>query len=135
MPETRKMTWLVTGGAGFFGLHMCQLIAQRNQKVISYDIERVPKHEKPEGLVEITADIRDQPKLRNALKGVDYVVHSAASFALSNPAEINAVNAEGTKVVLNACVEANVKRFVYISSTAVYGMPKHHPLSLDLILS
>lgn len=123
-----KALWLVTGGAGFLGLHVCNNLLKKNQRVISYDIEKVPPHEKPEGLLEITADIRDGAKLRQALEGVDYVVHAAAALALASPEEINAVNAEGTRLVLEAARDQKVKRVVHIGTTAVYGMPKYHPI-------
>lgn len=129
--EKKNFTWLITGGAGFLGLHVCNFLAERGENVISYDIDTAPKHEKPEGLIEITADIRDTTELKKALKGVDYVVHCAAALALAKPEVINSVNAEGTKTVLDASVEAGVKRFIYISSTAMYGMPKYHPIYED----
>lgn len=123
--------WLVTGGAGFLGCHVCNYLAKRGQKVISYDIARVPEDEKPDGLVEVTADIRDERKLQKALEGVGYVVHCAAALSLAKPDEINSVNAEGAKKVLDNSVKAGVKRFIYIGTTAVYGMPKYHPIFED----
>lgn len=130
-PEERSFSWLVTGGTGFLGLHLCNFLVKKNQKVISYDIAQAPEDEKPDGLVEIAADIRNKEELKKALQGVDYVVHCAAALALAKPEKINAVNAEGTKIVLDCCVEAGIKRFVYISSTAIYGMPKYHPIYED----
>lgn len=129
--KTDKFTWLVTGGAGFLGLHLCNYLTANNQKVISYDIATVPAHEKPEGLIEITADIRDKEGLMRALRGVDYVVHCAAALALAKPEEINSVDAEGTKNVVESCVESGVKRIVYVGTTAVYGMPMFHPIYED----
>lgn len=131
MNETNKSkasTWLITGGAGFLGLHLCNYLAKKNQKVVSYDIASIPANEKPEGLLEITADIRDKDKLKKALKGADYVVHCAAALALAKPKEIDSVDAEGTRIVVESCIEAGIKRFVYIGTTAVYGMPKSHPI-------
>lgn len=121
-------TWLITGGAGFLGLHVCDFLTKKNQKVISYDTARVPENEKPEGLVEVTADIRDKTVLKKALNGIDYVVHCAAALALAAPEEINSVNAEGARIVRDCCIEAGIKRFIYIGTTAVYGMPKYHPI-------
>jgi len=126
--------WLITGGAGFLGLHICNNLAKKRQKVISYDIAKMPECERPEGLIEIVADITDKHILKKALRDVDYVVHSAAALALAKPEVIDTINAEGTKIVLDACIEAGVKRFIYISSTAVYGMPKYHPIFEDAAL-
>ena len=126
--------WLITGGAGFLGLHICNNLVKKKQKVISYDIAEMPECEKPEGLIEIVADIRDKHILKKALGNVDYVVHCAAALALAKPEVIDSINAEGTKIVLDTCIEVGVKRFVYISSTAVYGMPKYHPVLEDAAL-
>ncbi len=123
--------WLVTGGSGFLGIHLCRGLNARGLSVVSYDTQSFPPHEKPAGVTEIIGDIRDRAKLLNHLKGVDVVVHSAAALALASPEEINSVNAEGTRQVLECCVTAGVKRFVYIGTTAVYGMPKFHPIYED----
>ena len=120
--------WLVTGGAGFFGVHMCRGLIQRNEHVISYDAAVFPPEEHIEGLTTIVGDIRDTDKLRTQLKGVDFVIHAAAALSLADPSEIQSVNAEGTRLVLEAAASAGVKRVVYIGTTAVYGMPKVHPL-------
>lgn len=124
-------TWLVTGGAGFFGAHMCKNLIERGQKVISYDIEPFLEYEKPAGIIEVAGDIRDTDKLFQAMQGVDYVVHAAAALALADPAEIDAVNAEGTRLVIETAARAGVKRIVHIGTCAVYGMPKVHPLYED----
>ena len=126
-----SFTWLITGGAGFLGIHVCKYLIQKNQKVISYDIAQIPAQEKPSQLLEVTADIRNNDELKKIIKGVDYVVHCAGALALATPEEIDSVNVKGTKNVLDVCVDYGVKRFVYISSTAVYGMPKYHPIYED----
>ena len=118
-----SFTWLVTGGAGFLGIHVCKYLIKKNQKVISNDIDQIPAQEKPSELLELTADIRNNDELKKVIKGVDYVVHCAGALALATPEEIDSVNVKGTKNVLDVCVDYGVKRFVYISSTAVYGMP------------
>ena len=124
----QRYKWLITGGAGFLGVHLCNHLIRKNQEVISYDIAKMPIQEKPDGLVEITADIRNKEELKKALKGVNYVVHCAGALALAKPEEINSVNVEGTKIVVDTCVELGINRFIYTSSTAVYGMPKYHPI-------
>jgi nucleoside-diphosphate-sugar epimerase len=126
----QRETWLVTGGAGFLGIHMCRALVERGCDVISYDIATIPPAENLD-VREIVGDIRDSAKLDEALQGVDRVVHAAAALALVAPEEIAAVNAEGTRNVLEACERAGVQRLVYVSTTAVYGMPKHHPISED----
>ena len=131
MSELDSHKWLVTGGAGFFGIHMCAGLVARGQQVVSYDIATIPPHEKPAGVEEVVGDIRDTEKLLRHLKGVHYVVHSAAALALAPLEEINSVNAEGTRQALECCAKAGVKRLIFIGSTAIYGMPKTHPIYED----
>jgi nucleoside-diphosphate-sugar epimerase len=123
--------WLVTGGAGFLGVHVCRGLLQRGQKVASYDITPFPAEEMLEHLVTVVGDIRDVKKLDRALRGVDFVVHAAAALAFADPAEVASVNAEGNKHVLEAAARAGVRRVIYIGTTAVYGMPKFHPIFED----
>lgn len=123
-----KYKWLVTGGAGFFGVHMCRGLIEKGQEVISYDIAPFPKEEQVDGVIEVIGDIRDTERLKEHLNGVDFVIHAAAALSLAPPEEINSVNAEGSRLVLEACAQSGVKRAVYIGTTAVYGMPKVHPL-------
>src|SRR3989442_8224118 len=130
-PEQLSSNWMVIGGAGFFGIHMCAFLAKCGYRVISYDIASFPPHERPEGVEEVVGDIRDTGKLRESLHGVQYVIHAAAALTLSNPAEIEAVNAEGTRLVLTCCADVGVKRLVYIGTTAAYGMPRYHPICED----
>jgi nucleoside-diphosphate-sugar epimerase len=121
-------SWLVTGGAGFLGVHICRVLCDRGEAVKAYDLQPLPPEEGLEGVEQIVGDIRDAAALRRALAGVDFVIHSAAALALEDPAEIAAVNAEGTRGVLEACRDAGVGRFVHVSTTAVYGMPRFHPI-------
>lgn len=107
---------------------MCRYLIERGETVIAYDIETFLEYEKPVGVIEVKGDIRDRATLDKAMEGVTYVVHAAAALALADPAEINAVNAEGTRLVLEAAARAGVKRVVHIGTCAIYGMPKEHPL-------
>lgn len=126
--NTRKPKWLVTGGAGFFGIHMCRHLLSLDQEVISYDRQTIPDEENLPEVTQIKADILDEKTLLAALQGVDYVIHAAAELALAPVKTINDVNAEGTQLVLEQCIKAQVKRVIYIGSTAIYGMPKTHPV-------
>jgi nucleoside-diphosphate-sugar epimerase len=120
--------WLVTGGAGFLGIHVCRSLLEAGAAVTSYDIAGIPASEQIAGAREIVADIRDRARLDDAMGGCDYVVHCAAALALADPAVIDSVNAEGTRIVLEAAAAAGVRRVVYIGSTAIYGMPRYHPI-------
>ena len=123
--------WLLTGGAGFLGLHMCRALTEKGETVVSYDIVPIPPDEKVPGVTEFLGDIRDTAKLRSAMNGVDYVVHAAAALGHGSAEEIVAVNGDGTRLVLECCAASGVKRLVYMSSAAVYGVPKFNPIYED----
>jgi nucleoside-diphosphate-sugar epimerase len=126
-----QFRWLISGGSGFLGVHLCRSLRARGQEVTAYDIADFPADEKIDGVGVVAGDVRDGAALERALTGVDYVVHAAAALALAAPEEIASVNAEGTKTVLEAAARAGVKRVVYIGTTAVYGMPRFHPIGED----
>jgi nucleoside-diphosphate-sugar epimerase len=65
------------------------------------------------------------------MQGIDIVVHTAAALPLYSPKDIYTTDVVGTRNLLQAAKDAGVKRFVHISSTAVYGIPDHHPLYED----
>jgi nucleoside-diphosphate-sugar epimerase len=124
----RRFRWLVTGGSGFLGIHLCRSLVERHQDVIAFDIAPFPTAEKVEGIRFVRADIRDANALTRELSGVDFVVHAAAALALAPPVEIDQVNAEGTRILLEASRRAAVKRVLYVGTTAVYGKQRYHPI-------
>ncbi len=74
-------------------------------------------------------DVRDEEFMLNACKDVDVVIHAAASLPIQASAEkIKSVNLEGTRITLEAAHERGVKKYIQISSTAVYGVPRFHPI-------
>ena len=79
----------------------------------------------------IEGDIREPEVARTAVDGVDVVVHCAAALPLYSPEEIRSTDVDGTRVLLEATRRAGIRRFVFISSTAVYGVPDHHPILED----
>jgi nucleoside-diphosphate-sugar epimerase len=123
--------WLVTGGAGFLGVHLCRGLIERGQQVTAFDRADFPDDEKVPGVNVIKGDLRDAEHLANSCKGIRYVVHAAAALALESPDEIRSINAEGTRIVLAAAAWAGVRRVVYVGTTAVYGMPRFHPIAED----
>ena len=76
----------------------------------------------------VRGDIRDPRAVDEAMAGVDLVVHTAAALPLYSPDDIYTTDVDGTRVVLEAALRHGVQRAVHISSTAVYGIPDHHPL-------
>jgi nucleoside-diphosphate-sugar epimerase len=131
MTTYTRFRWLVTGGAGFLGVHMCRGLADRGQDVVAYDISPFPSADETAGIRSVKGDIRDNRELARHLGNVDFVVHAAAALALAPKEEINQVNAEGTRIVIEECAKAKVKRLVYVGTTAVYGTPRYQPIKED----
>ena len=81
---------------------------------------------------ELRGDVRDPSAAARLVDGADVLVHAAAALPIQASREaIHSVNVDGTAVTFAAALEAGVGRAVLISSTAVYGIPKHHPLRED----
>lgn len=118
------MRILITGGAGFLGLHLALYLSKKKQEVTLVDISDFDKKEYPKNCHFVKADIRDFIPT----KGMDVVIHAAAALPLWKKEEIFDINVNGTKNVLEASLKNNVKHFIYISSTAVYGVSKKHPV-------
>ncbi len=118
----------VTGGCGFLGYHICNQLADKYEQIIVIDIDDFNPAEYPKNAIYKKVDIRDLPKLEEALKNVDYVIHGAAALPLWKKKDIYSVNVAGTKNVLETAKKYSIKRVVYVSSTAVYGVPEKHPL-------
>ena len=125
------MKVLITGGAGFLGLHLAKYFNKQNWRVSILDIEIPDKAEYPDKITFIKGDIRDNKLLEKVTKNMDVIVHAAAALPLWKAKEIYDININGTENVLKAALSNKVKRVVYISSTAVYGVPKKHPIFED----
>ncbi|QPC82807.1 NAD-dependent epimerase/dehydratase family protein [Phototrophicus methaneseepsis] len=119
--------YLITGGAGFLGINMVRYLLEREHDVVSLDIAPFDYPEK-EQITEIVGDIRDRAAVDRAMEGVDVVIHTAAALPLYKPEDIYSTDIDGTRNVIDSAFEHGVQRFVHISSTAVYGIPDHHPL-------
>lgn len=123
----RPATILVTGGAGFLGINLIRSLLARGHRVRSWDIAPFTY---PEGdrIEVVQGDIRDQSLHERAFADMDVVVHCAAALPLAPPDEIHSTNVDGTRALLDSAEQKGIGRFVHISSTAVYGIPDHHPL-------
>ncbi len=121
---------LLTGGAGFLGINLARYLLAQDHDIVSLDIEAFAYPER-DRINEITGDIRDRPLVDRALDGVDCVVHCAAALPLYSPEEIFSTDIDGTRNVIDSARRSGVQRFIHISSTAVYGIPDHHPLYED----
>lgn len=122
--------FLITGGAGFMGINLVRHLLAQGHAVRSYDIAPFSYPESDRVSV-LQGDIRDTALHDRAFDGVDVVVHCAAALPLADPAEIKSTNVDGTRLMLQAARDRGIARFIHVSSTAVYGIPDHHPLVED----
>ena len=122
--------YLITGGAGFLGINLARFLLARGHDVASLDIAPFDYPERDR--VDIhTGDIRDGDAVARAVEGANVVVHTAAALPLYKKKDILTTDIDGTRNVLEAAFQARAERFIHISSTAVYGIPDHHPLLED----
>jgi nucleoside-diphosphate-sugar epimerase len=119
--------FLITGGAGFLGINLTRYLLARGHEVVTLDLADFTYPERSR-ITEIKGDIRDLPTVKRATQGVDIVVHTAAALPLYTPQDIYTTDIDGSRNVLQAAYEEGVERMIHISSTAVYGIPDHHPL-------
>jgi nucleoside-diphosphate-sugar epimerase len=127
MPVSQSTSYLITGGAGFLGINLIRYLLARGHAVTSLDLADFDYPERDRVRV-VTGDIRDRVTVERALEGAHIVVHGAAALPLYPPAEIYSTDIDGTRTVIEAAYTRGVERFVHVSSTAVYGIPDHHPL-------
>ena len=128
IPKTKI---LVTGGAGFIGSNLCENLIQSGFQVTCLDNFSTGKMENLESLLGhpafqlITGDIREMDTCREAVEGVDYVLHEAAlgsvPRSIADPVTTNDVNVGGFLNMLVAARDAKVKRFIYAASSSTYG--------------
>jgi nucleoside-diphosphate-sugar epimerase len=122
-------SYLITGGAGFLGINLTRYLLAKGEHVTVLDIAALEDDDVRSQVRAIQGDIRKGSDLQTALDGVDIVVHTAAALPLYKPADIYSTEVEGTRNVLQHAQQHGVERVVHISSTAVYGIPDHHPVS------
>jgi len=126
------MRWAISGGAGFLGLHLARRLLADGDDVRTLDLAPLDDEELERGVEELRGDVRDQAAAARLVDGAEVLVHAAAALPIQASREtIHSVNVEGAAVTLTAALEAGVRRAILISSTAVYGIPKHHPLRED----
>jgi len=121
------MKILVTGGSGFLGINLIRHLLKNDHKIVSLDIADFDYSEK-NTITEIKGDVRERDAVKKALADVDYVVHTAMALPLYEPDEILTTGIDGTRILLEESFNKKIERFIHISSTAVYGIPDHHPL-------
>ena len=126
------MRWAITGGAGFLGLHLARRLLASGHEVRTLDLAPLDDAELERNVEELRGDVRDLSAAARLVQGADVLVHAAAALPIQASREsIRTVNVGGTGVAFAAAADAGVGRAVLISSTAVYGVPKHHPIAED----
>jgi len=121
--------YLVTGGAGFLGINLVRYLLARGETVTSLDIAPFEYADCRDRVRVVEGDVRDPDAVRRAVAGTEVVVHCAAALPLYRRQDIFSTDVDGTRLVLEAARDAGLRRVVHISSTAVYGIPDHHPLT------
>jgi len=131
MIKENNNTILITGGAGFIGSNLCDYFLGKGYKIVCLDNFATGHQHNIESLMTnknfrlIVGDIRHIEDCRNAVQGVDYVLHQAAlgsvPRSINDPVTTNEVNVTGFLNMLTVSKEANVKRFVYAASSSTYG--------------
>jgi len=126
---------LVTGGAGFIGSHLVDELVKRGFDVVVLDDFSIGSVENLSGCIEkihlVQGDIRDKATVEDSLRCVDLVFHLAAiasvPYSVEHPEVTNEINVNGTTNLLEAS-SSSVDKFVYVSTSAVYGDPEYLPI-------
>jgi UDP-glucose 4-epimerase len=127
----RPMKALVTGGAGFIGSHIAEGLCRKGAKVVVLDnlslgdMKNLEWRKSGDDLEFVQGDISDERLARQLVQGCDWVFHEAAlpsvPLSVAKPIESNRDNLDGGLLLLVAARDAGVKRFMFASSSAIYG--------------
>ncbi len=131
------MKTLVTGGAGFIGSHLSELLIAKGHEVLAVDNLTSGRLENLKGVVShprfkfAQADIREPSVLQPLFEGIDWVFHLAGLAdivpSIEMPAQYYSTNVSGTFNVLECARSSGVKRFLYAASSSSYGIPALYP--------
>ena len=130
----------ITGGAGYVGASLAPFLASKGYKLTIYDLMIYGENviEDNPNIKKITGDIRDIHKLKEAMKNHDAVIHLACisndpSFEL-NPNLGKSINLDAFEPLVKAAKELNIRRFIYASSSSVYGIKEERNVHEDMSL-
>jgi UDP-glucose 4-epimerase len=133
---------LVTGGAGFIGSHLVDALIQEDCYVRVFDnlsngkLENLIQHKDNNHFKFVKGDVTEPSEVADAMESIDIVFHLAClgvRHSIKHPFENHRINAEGTMIVLQEAYKKSVEKFIYCSSSEVYGtaayvpMPESHP--------
>ncbi|NOS71058.1 MAG: NAD-dependent epimerase/dehydratase family protein [Verrucomicrobia bacterium] len=123
-----KTTSLITGGSGYFGSLLRDRLLARDQAVRVFDVSDAGDRKSAVSFVR--GDIRDLADVEKAVAGCDVVYHCVAQVPLAKDKELfHSVNVQGTENLLRAALAAKVRKVIYVSSSAVFGVPKSNPVT------
>lgn len=122
------MKFLITGGSGFLGINLIRYLLARDHQIVSLDLVEFDYPDVKDKITHIKGDVREADAVNYTAQDVDIIVHCAMALPLYPAEEILSTGVKGTHTVLEAARRNKVKRVIHISSTAVYGIPNHHPL-------
>ncbi len=126
------MLHLVTGGSGYLGSAFVEKLLKRGDRVRVFDLIRSSDFGSEVEFIQ--GDIRDKTAVSRSTQGVDYVFHNVAQVPLAKDKELFlSVNRDGTENILDASLQAKVKKVVYTSSSAVYGIPRSNPVTTQMV--
>ncbi|MBI4374664.1 MAG: NAD-dependent epimerase/dehydratase family protein [Deltaproteobacteria bacterium] len=121
---------LITGGAGFFGRHLSEALMGCGRKVRILDVQEIDDPVFRRRVEFIKGDVRDRAAVKRAMQEVKIVYHNAAVLPIAKAGEkYFEINVGGTQTVLETAKECGVQKVIYISSSAVYGVPRELPLT------
>ena len=127
------MAILVAGGAGYIGSHAARALRRSGYEIVIYDNLSTGFRRLAQGFELVEGDIADEARLRPVLARVDAVMHFAAHAyvgeSVENPRKYFRNNVLGALSLLNSALDAGIRRFVFSSSCAVYGVPEQIPIT------
>ena len=137
MDKFKNKKVLVTGGVGFIGSHIVDLLLENGAEVHVVDNLCAGKRENVNDKAVLhVVDIRDKDKLAPIFKGASFVFHEAAvprvPYSIEHPEETHDNNVNGTLDVLSVSKEAGVRRFIFAASSSAYGDKEEMPLREDM---
>ncbi len=109
------------------GINIVRYLLKKGHRVRSLDVALFDYPEKSQ-VEQIVGDVRDRSIVDKAMLGIDVVIHCAAALPLYSKKDIFSTDVDGTRNILESAKMNGVDRVVHVSSTAVYGIPDHHPL-------
>jgi len=126
---------LVVGGAGYIGSHAARALRRHGHSVLLYDNLSTGHERLAEGFELIRGEIADTTKLASAMTRVEAVMHFAANAyvgeSVENPRKYFRNNVEAGLALLNTCIDSGVRKFIFSSTCAVYGVPAKIPITED----